>query len=178
MERNIQKMTSALLVVALLVAALTGVVGLVAAQETTTTTESTDTTDSYTVNATANETGNASALNVLVNGTDQNYDLIANGSFDTTLANGTTVTFEYVDSSGNVTATADYTVGSGLTTLDINDASIDIDEQLADTGGSGSTGDSSGFSLDGILSHWLTQTIIGALVVYYVFRALQIKGDR
>jgi len=132
---------------------------------------------SFNIDASVNETGNASALNVLVDGTSQDHDLLANGTFSTTLAEGSVVTVEYEGADGNVTATADYEVGTGgVTALALSDASVDVTEAQADTGGSGTT--DSGITLDRILGHWLTQSIVAAFVVYYVFRALELKGDR
>ena len=168
MERNINnKITSVLIVAAIVVlAALMGGAGVVAAQETTD-----DGSDSYVTNSTLTEQGNASAINVLVEAQGQDHDLVANGLFSTTLANGTNVTYEYVDSEGNVTATADYTVGSGLTELSINDATVSISEELADTGGSGVT--SPDLNADTIAN-----SVVAGLILLAIALVFGVRGGR
>jgi hypothetical protein len=110
-------------------------------------------TDTYTVTVLLSDAGNATSVGVAVDGTDQSHDLVADGNFSTTLADGAVITLTHSDGT-----TADYTVGSGDGTVTASDATADYTESLADTGGAG----------DGTSSDepdWLTKQIIGAIVI-------------
>jgi len=85
---------------------------------------------------------NASKIDVVVNGTAQT-DLVA-ADYNEVLTEGTVVTFEYVDSAGNVTATKTYTAGENGSTITLNDATVTVTEtEYTSSGGSSTSGSSS-----------------------------------
>lgn len=146
--------------IAIVMLALSGIVGVVAADT------------SYDVELNATDSGNASALDVFVGSNDENHDLIANGSYNTTLSNGTVITVEYVNSTGSVTDSTSYTVEGGTTTLTVGDATVDYTEKISSNGGGGGSGGAG-------IPDWLVQSVVGAIAVAAVFRWLDInKGGR
>ena len=142
------KSTSTLAV--LMMVLLSAVSGVAVAQTTTTETA----TDSYTVTVSLSDAGNATSVGVAVDGTDQSHDLVADGNFSTTLADGAVITLTHSDGT-----TADYTVGSGDGIVTVSDATASYTESLADTGGAGDG------STESDEPDWLTKQIIGAIVI-------------
>lgn len=180
MKANNQSVVAGLIGVLAVVAVILGAVGGIAAPvaaatntTTTTTTNTTTTPSTYQVNVSATSAGNATALQVYVNGTSQSWDLIANGTFSTTLASGTPVSVKYVNATGNVTATSTVTVGnltSNPETIAVSDASINVSETAPASGGGAPAGAPA-------MPTWLTHSIIAALVVTALFWMISRAGD-
>lgn len=88
-------------------------------------------------------TTNASAINVSVNGSVVGN--LTNADHNDIYANHTNITYEYVDSSGNVTASHIHEVGTGNATFSLNDANVSVTESEYTSSGTG--GSSSGTSM-------------------------------
>lgn len=127
---------------------------------------------SYDITGSVASAGNASNLNVVIDGTSQSHDLITNGDFSTTLEEGSTFEVVYINSTGDAVTTSSVFVGDGnQTAVAVDDASFDYTEEEAATGGTSSDSGTDWGQL-------IAENIVVALVLSIVLTVIGLRGGK